>query len=99
LLQERRVGLEAPGFRIEIDAQVDTPAYDVPDEAGQALDKGICRQHLGYHHLLAAEGQQLPGEDGRPFPGLLDLLEAAPARIRLFHSRKQDVAVSVYGRE
>src|SRR5438876_10580026 len=81
LLELPRVGLHGAERRIEPRREVDVLAQqaaqhllDVGHEAVQADDARL-------QHLLAAEGEQLPGEPRRPVCGLADFLGVVAARV------------------
>ena len=92
LLELARVGVDVPGPRSQSEEQLDVLADEPPQHPADLVDHRVEVEVLALQHLLAAEGQELPGETGGAIGRLLDLLDAATERIVRLQPAEEDRA-------
>src|SRR5216684_9227718 len=63
-------------------------------QLSQVTDDAVQIQHFRLQHLLAAEGQELPGQVSSAVGGLLDLHRLAVERISGFELFQHDFAIA-----
>ncbi len=89
----------APSVGAQGVLELDVLADEAVQHLVQRLDDLVEAQHLRLEHLLAAEGEQLPGERRRPQRGRLDLLDVGALGVLGAEVLEQQVAVAGDGRE
>ena len=82
LLDLAGVGLRVPESRAEDGDEGDVFSDQAPEHLAHLRDHGIQVQHHRIQHLLAAEGEELTRQVGRPQCRLLDDLGRCTLRIR-----------------
>ena len=90
-----RIGAHRPALRVERDAHLHGLPHQALQHRPHPLHHAVEIQHARLQDLLAAEGQQLPGQSRGAFPGLMDLLEVGPQRIARAQVGEQQLAVAV----
>ena len=76
LLDHADIGLDERRVAGITELQVNVLADDAFEHLGQVADRLRQVERLGLHDLLAAKGEQLPGQAGRAVGGGDDLFEA-----------------------
>ena len=94
-----RIGVHHPGFRVQRDTHLHVFAHQAPQHRPHLLHHAVEIQHARFEDLLAAEGQQLPGQSRGALSGLVDLHEAGPQRIARAQLAEQQLAVAVDHRQ
>jgi hypothetical protein len=92
LLELRRVRAHRAEVRVEQRDQVDVLADQLLEQLGDARDAPVQVEHLRLEHLLAAEREELHGQQRGPVRGLLDLLEVAARGVVGRQAPQQELA-------
>ena len=75
LLDLTGINFDTSEVRTGVDDQFHILANQAPQEVAHVADQFVQVQHPGLQDLLAAEGQQLPGEHGGAIGGFLNLFQ------------------------
>ena len=97
LLDLPRVGLDAPGGRIERGRDLDVLADHATQQGLDSGHDGVQIQHARLQDLLAAEGQELMRELGGALGGALDDLDLPPDRVLRGQRVEHEIAAAADG--
>ncbi len=91
LLELARVGLHGPAIGCDPDPDRHVLAQQTAQQLFQLQDEFVQAQHLGRHHLLAAEREQLPRQHGGPLRRAPDVEQAFAIGIVRLHVLEHQV--------
>ena len=99
LLDLRAVGVDRRQVGRRAQRELDVLTDEAPQQARELGDDGVEIQPRRLQDLFAAEGEQLLSERGRPLPGLLNLHQIRPIRIRFGAVADEQLGVAENGRQ
>ena len=89
-----RVGVDPSFHRRRHEGQIHVFAHDATEHPHQADEDLVQVDHLGLHHLLAAEQQQLAREAGGSRRGQLDLFHVCTQRVGGGQVLQDEIAIA-----